>query len=207
MANDLATLRGRLSVAVSDTAFGYWTSAEMDTTVQDAVNNLWPRYGARLSSEASLVTLVADQAWYALPANIAEVDKVFLLDATGKIVMEMPPGTWMTEFNTTGSRILINSDYTSIGTQLRISGLARYNVTTVLIPDDLADLVVAQARAELYRRALGDRMRFKQWATSNQVENVSVNEMVQIINESERKAEELRVRAPRTWRRPVPARV
>jgi hypothetical protein len=208
MANDLPTLKTKLAVALSDPTFGYWTSAEMEGLVTDAVNNLWPRYGQRIHGEDITVALVEGAAFYDLPAGVAEVDSIQWVDGDGQTQDWLPEGTWLPTYDGDGvSSLQINPAYASMGGSLRLGGLRKYNLTTALIPDSLADLVISLARAEAYRRALGDRMRFKQWATTNQIQNVSVNEMLGIINESERKAAELRTNTPRTQRRPVPARV
>lgn len=206
--NDLATLKTKLAVALSDPTFGYWTASEMEDLVRDAVNNLWPRYGQRVSGQSVTIPLVPGTSFYTIPAGVAEIDSIQWVDADGEFQDFLPDGTWLTTFDGDGTNLLqINEAYASLGGTLRLSGLRKYNVTTYLIPDNLVDLVISLARSEAYRRALGDRMRFKQWATTNQIQNVSVNEMLGIINESERKAAEMRATTPRTQRRPVPARV
>jgi hypothetical protein len=208
MANDLATLRTKLAVALSDPTFGYWTSAEMDDLVKDAVNNLWPRYARRVDGMTITIPLVEGTDFYTIPADVKEIDSIQWLDADGVFQDYLPDGSWLPTYDESGTaRLQINESYAALGGSLRLSGLLAYNVTTSLIPDNLVDLVISLARAEAYRRALGDRMRFKQWATTNQIQNVSVNEMLGIINESERKAAELRSNTPRAQRRPVPARV
>lgn len=208
MANDLPTLRTKLAVALSDPTFGYWTSAEMDDLVKDAVNNLWPRYGQRISGQSVTIPLVTGTSFYAIPAGVVEVDSIQWLNADGEFQDYLPEGSWLPTYDGDGANIIqINPSYAALGGSLRLSGLRKYDLTTSLIPDNLVDLVISLARAEAYRRALGDRMRFKQWATTNQIQNVSVNEMLGIINESERKAAEMRQNTPRTQRRPVPARV
>jgi hypothetical protein len=208
LANNLATLKTALAVSLSDPTFGYWTAAEMEGLVTDAVENLWPRYGQRIHGQTVTVVLVPGTSFYTIPAGVAEIDSIQWIDSSGVFQDFLPEGTWFPTFDGDGVNSLqINEAYASQGGTLRLSGLRKYDVTTVLVPDNLVDLVISLARAEAYRRALGDRMRFKQWATTNQIQNVSVNEMLGIINESERKAAELRTNTPRTQRRPVPARV
>lgn len=207
MANDLPTLRTKLAAALSDPTFGYWTSAEMDDMIRDAVNALWPRYGGRIDGMNVTIPLVPGTSFYDLPAGVTEIDTLQWLNADGTLQDYLPAGSWLIHYTDSGtSRLQINEGFAALGGSLRLGGVLRYDLATNLLPDRLVQLVVSLARAEAYRRALGDRMRFKQWATTNQIQNVSVNEMLGIINESERKAAELRANTPRTWRRPVPAR-
>ena len=208
MANDLATLKTKLAVALSDPTFGYWTSAEMEDLIRDAVNDLWPRYGHRIDGMTVSIALVEGTDFYDLPATVQEVDSIQWLDADGAFQDFLPDGSWMIHSTDTGTqRLQINPNFAAMGGSLRLGGILKYDVTTNLIPDDITGVVISSARAEAYRRALGDRMRFKQWATTNQIQNVSVNEMLGVISESERKVAEYMSRHPRTQRRPVPARV
>ncbi len=218
MANDLATLRTKLATALSDPTYGYWTSAEMDDLVKDAIDNLWPRYAQRthgrnnyaLSNIATMSNLtVPDQSWYGIPVSIDEIDHIEMVDSAGAVIDEMPVGTWMAHFaeDGTSDRLQINPAYSNLAYRFRVQGLKRYNLTDALIPNEYIDLVISASRSEAYRRALGDRMRFKQWATTNQIQNVSVTEMLGMIQESERKADQQRSLNGRVWRRPVSARV
>jgi hypothetical protein len=208
VANDLATLRTKLAVALSDPTFGYWSSAEMDDLVKDAVGNLWPRYGRRVDGQSITITLVPGTSFYTIPSTVKEIDSIQWIDSGGVFLDYLPDGTWLPTYDENGTpKLQINPAYADQGGTLRLSGILKYDTATTLIPDDLTDLVMSMARAEAYRRALADRMRFRQWATSNQVSNTSVNEMLGVISESERKAAEWRQTHPRTQRRPVPGRV
>ena len=81
----------------------------------------------------------------------------------------------------------------------------KYDTTTHLIPDDLVQLVLAYSRAEAYRRLAGDRQRFTAWLSRNQTQNISINEMLQMINEAETEARRLKAER-KTWQKPVPGR-
>lgn len=201
MANDLAGLRTRLAEQLSDPAFGYWSSAEMGNLVTDAVNSLYPRFARPMTMQ--VVAAIADEDLYTLPTGMVEVNRVEWLDSSGNMVDEMTPGTW----EVTPGQLHINPNYSLAGWSYRLFGFGRYDVTTNLIPDDFVALVLARARAEAYRRALGDRSNFKQWAARNQVQNISVNELLNMTQEAESMADKLTVTAPKVWRKPVPGRV
>jgi hypothetical protein len=77
---------------------------------------------------------------------------------------------------------------------------------TQYIPDDLVSLVLANARAEAYRRMGADRAAFANWQAANQRQNVSINELYSLITEAESEAMRTDRSVPRVWRRPVPGR-
>jgi hypothetical protein len=74
-----------------------------------------------------------------------------------------------------------------------------------LPPDKAIPLILALARAEALRRMVGDRARFVQWAGSAQA-NVTVNELVLMLNDADREVERLRRTYP-AWEKPVPGRI
>jgi len=78
---------------------------------------------------------------------------------------------------------------------------------TSYIPDDLVSLVLANARAEAYRRMGADRAAFTNWKARNQKQNISVNELYSLITEAESEALRLQRFTPKVWRRPVPGRL
>jgi len=78
---------------------------------------------------------------------------------------------------------------------------------THYVPDDYVSLALAQARAEALRRMADDRSKFEVWLARNQKQNVTVNELLQMVNDADIEMERLRRRLPRTWRRPVPGRL
>jgi hypothetical protein len=88
-------------------------------------------------------------------------------------------------------------------TDITAGTVARY----FLVPDDYVPLVLAQARAEALRRMADDRAKFEVWLARNQKQSVSVNELMQLVNDADIEIERLRQRLPRTWRRPVPGRL
>jgi len=78
---------------------------------------------------------------------------------------------------------------------------------THLIPDDFVPLVLAKARAEAYRRMGSDRVAFENWQARNQKQNVSINELLGLIQEAESEAIRQERAIQPVWRRPVPGRL
>jgi hypothetical protein len=89
---------------------------------------------------------------------------------------------------------------------IRLNGYGRYDGVSNLIPDDYINEIIASARAECYRRVLGDRTRFKAWLSRQQTQNLSVNEALQFLNEAVNTAERLKSEHF-TWAKPIPGRV
>lgn len=88
---------------------------------------------------------------------------------------------------------------------LRLHAHNQYDTTANYIPERLVPLVIARARAEAYRRLAADRQKFKAWLSRNQEQNVTINELLQMINEADNEALVLD-RGQKSWQKPVPAR-
>jgi hypothetical protein len=91
------------------------------------------------------------------------------------------------------------------GGTLRLHAHIQYDTTANYIPDRLIPLIVARARAEAYRRLAADRQKFKAWLSRNQEQNITVNELLQMINEADNEAMVLD-RGQKSWQKPVPGR-
>ena len=214
MANDLAGLQGKLSTALRDIGSGSastWSTAEQQELVTEAVNQLWPRFSRVLDPTATTVTLVASTYFYALPAGVMAVSRVDRVQSDGTELGEIHGRSW----EIVGSPLLataklhvapVYADGDPGGT-LRLNGYGVYDVTSNLIPDILVPLVIARARAEAYRRELARRMNFTDWQTRNQVQNVSITELIHGANDADGEAQRLEARLPRTAQLPVPGRI
>lgn len=208
MANDLAGLNARLTTALSDSAHEAWTSAEKDDLVRDAVADLYPRHARGMDPETSTITLVKDDFFYPLPTGMVEVTSVDHITASGDEAGQVVQGAWSVVGDEWGTLKLRVSPHVvgQLGT-LRLHGWGRYDTATNLIPDHLVPLVLSMARAEAYRRMAGERARFEQWQASSHEQDVTVNELLALIQEAQADAERLRVRTKRSQRRPVPGRL
>ena len=212
MANDLPTLSSKLAQALRDVEHEGWTSLEKDDLIKWSVANLFPRYARYLdpSLAAQKVTLVSGTYWYALPTGVLEVSTLDLISPTADEYGALDGQAWqITGDPYSGSaKIRVSPQIVdNLGGSVRVHGYGRYDTTTNLIPDDFVQLVVANARAEAYRRMGADRARFEQWQARNQKQNISVNELYSLVTEAESEALRLLRFTPRTWRRPVPGRL
>ena len=210
MANDLTTLRERLRQQLSDVDDDTWDAGEKDDLIGWALRRLNYKNPLPLDPEGANqnITLVADDYYYALNAAIMSVEKVELYNEDSDAI------GFITSWQVTGD--IISGDaqiYVApaivegyAGGSLRIYGTGRYDASTNLIPDDYVPAVLAYARAEALRRLITDRARFKQWQVANQVQNISVNELIQMVNEADRNAADEQALLKR-WQLPVMARL
>ena len=208
MSNDLSTLNGFLDTQLVDTTDTVWASAEKNNILTWAVAGLWPRLSVGLNPTDMDVTLETGTYYYDLPDGVMSVSSVEWLDTNDDPQGFLVPGTW----HLSGDPILgtgvihVSPTIADQGGTLYLHGYGRYDVTANYIPDDYVPLVLATARAEAYRRIAGDRVRYKEWQARQQVQNVSVNELVELVNEADREVVRLRSMF-KTWQRPTAARV
>lgn len=206
MANDLATLRSKLATALRDPSFAVWTSAELGDILTLAAAQLYPRVARPISSPIWPLTELEED--YALPAGMLEVSRIDLAEvATDRLLYPLPPGTW--ELNgdvySGSAQLFINRQFSNTDHYFVVHGYGTYDLVTANPPDIYVPFILATARAEAWRVMVGDRARFEEWMTLNQKENVSVNELSQMISQAEAEAERQRARMF-TWRKPKPAR-
>lgn len=152
--------------------------------------------------------MVDAQAEYNLPAGVLEVSRVDVMQSSDdSLLFSLPNGTWEITgdvFDGT-AKLFINSRYSNPSHYLRVHGYGSYDLTTTLPPDIYVPFILATARAEAWRTMISSRARFENWMKLNQKENVSVNELSQMIAQAEQEAERHRARM-KTWRKPKPAR-
>lgn len=215
MANDLETMRARLRDALFDVNDETWNAGEKDDILDMSVRRLSRRLPRPLdpTAAAQTITLVADTYFYAIDAGISNVERVFYINSNADRVGYMESGWEVVGDITTGNgQIHISPATVVAGAKLQLSGVGRYTVTTqtasqtAAIPDDYVPLVLAWARAECYRRLVSDRARFRQWQTSNQVQNISINELLQMIADADSQADD-EWAAVKRWQKPVIGRI
>lgn len=209
MANDLPGLSSALATALNDTSHEAWNSTEKDSLVTWAVADLYPRFARGLDPTASTITLVALTYFYALPTGVVEVDQVDRVTAApaSEEAGPLTQGTWTVVGNEWGTQKLRVAPIIveQLGT-LRLHGFGRYDLTTNLIPDHLVPMVLAMGRVEAYRRLTGERARFLQWQASNHEQDVTINELLALVQEAQAESERMRERLRRSHRHPVPGR-
>jgi hypothetical protein len=209
LSNDLPSLNERLAVALHDPTYGVWGIEELDDLLTDAIARLYPHVSRAINPDlaGSKITLVTQTYFYALPTGFEHVWRVDWIDADGEERGPVAGGTWEVAGDPfVGAKLHVSPTIVEQLGTLRLNGFGRYDPTTNLIPNDVVSLVLALARAEAYRRMGADREQFEQWLSRNQVQNVSVNELLQFVREASADAEGLWRRA-RTMQRPVPGRV
>lgn len=212
MSNNAAGLNAFLDAQLGDTTDTIWPSADKDNVIAWAVAGLWPRisrpFDPEAAASANKVTLVSGTYFYSLPTGMLAVSRIDWLDTSGNEMGSLGNGSWEVTGGPLAStgKLHVSPAIADTGGTLRLHGYGRYDVTTNLIPDDYVPLVLATARAELYRRTAGDRVRYQEWMSRQQVQNVSVNELLQFLSDADRDAARERAKY-RTWQRPVPGRV
>lgn len=208
MANNLATISSKLATALRDTDHETWNSTEKDDLVTWAVANLWggrPQIFRELDPTTTTISLVEGTYFYAAPTGVMSVFALDLYNGTDEYG-RLEGDEWQLVGDPySGMKIRVAPHIARTGHTLRVHGIGRYDVTTNLIPDDFMPLVLAIGRAEAYRRIAGDRARFEQWLSSNQTQNMSVNELLQMIDDAERIAARERA-SVRVQAHPVPGR-
>lgn len=207
MANDLATLRGKLDVQLGDTTNEAWGQAEKEDLVTWALRGLYPRRARNM--EKTIWPLASATEDYAVPAGMREVNRVEWAEvATNHLVVRLPGDVWYVYGDPMAGTLTlwVSRDYTNPDYYLILHGYGIHDFATNQIPDDWVPLVLAKARGEAYRRMAGDRARFEQWLSSNQTQNMSVNELLQLIQDADDDAARLDRMLPRTQRLPVPGR-
>lgn len=208
MANDAATLNGLLDIALRDTSDATWSSDEKDSLITQAVLECPPR---PLLHDEHTATLTTGTYFYTLSPWVKTLSRIDLVDASGVEQGSIPGGLWEIHGDTyTGNaevqiapRVV---DRWGTGATIRYIGYSEYDTSTHLIPTEYVRFVIAHAKAEAYSRMASDRARFKQWANDEQTLNISVNELVQMVNDAQLERDRERARIQR-WRKPMPARL
>lgn len=204
--NDLATLKTKLATALRDPSMEVWEEGELEDLLTWACASMYPKVALPMS--LPVWPLVAGEEDYDLPGGILEVSRIDLCEVdTDSLLYPLPSGTWEIQGDvwSNTARLFVNSRYADAGHYLVVHGYGTYNLSTGTPPDHYVPYIMAAARAEAIRRMLPKRVSFEKWMTLNQKENVSVNELGQMLGMAESQAERELSRL-RTWRKPKPAR-
>ncbi len=210
MSNNAAGLNAKLDTALSDASDKTWSSAEKDDLIAWAVERLYPRHLYTFGPQDYTQAVTAGTYFYDLDPAIMSLTGIELEDSDGNEFGPLEPGTWRIDGDYEGGTAQVHIAPTivdNIGGVIRYAqAYGRFDVTSQLIPDVLVELVLSWASEQALQRVLWDRARYKAWSAQSQQSNVSVNEMLQLINDA--KDTSVRLNAERrTWRKPMPARV
>ena len=222
-------MRQRLRDQLSDQEDETWSAGEKDDTLQWSVRRLNQRLPRPVDPEnefISVIELDPTTYFYAVSAYYTHINAIEWLNANGDEMGYLQTGWEVVGDLVTGfAKLHISPQIAVQGGWLRLHGYGRYTLVTrtsigqegtdgeggpgnddYSIPDDYVPLVMAWARAECYRRLTADRARFVQWQVANQISNVSINELVQMVNDADRQAEDETIFLKR-WQRPVIGRI
>lgn len=215
MAQDTETMRRRLRDALFDVEDETWSAGEKDDIIQLALGKLNQRAPRPLDPTvaAQAITLVSGTYFYAIDSGTTNVENVFYINGSSQRVGYMESG-WevVGDILTGNAKLHVNPTTVEQGGTLQIGGSGPYTITsqstaqTLAPPERYVTYLLAWSRSEAYRRLLSDRARFYQWQNENQIQNVSLNELIQMLNEAERQADNEWV-AIKRWQRPVPGRI
>lgn len=208
MANNLATLNGKLATALRDTTYAVWATGEMDDLITWSVSRLWPRFARPILPSSASITLVADTTYYNLPSGVLTASRADYYDSDSNEIGPISGRHWeIVGDPLTGSgQLHIANALTQNAGSLKLHGYGRYDTSTNLIPDEVVPLVLARARGEAYRRVAASRSKYEEWLTHNQMNDTSVNELILLINEADSETNKLEKQF-KTWQKPVAGRV
>jgi hypothetical protein len=208
-------MRARLRDQLNDTEDETWNAGEKDEILTWAVRRLNQRLNRPLDPEGTgqQITLVDEDYFYAIDSGITHVSRVDWVDSLSQERSDIAGG-WevVGDLMAGNAKLHVSPTIVSAGGTLRLTAYGRYTLVTqsadqtAAIPDDYIMLVLSIARAEAYRRLAANRARFEQWQVANQVQNISVNELLQMIGDADSQAEDEWVGLKR-WQKPVVGRI
>lgn len=171
----------------SDNRFG--TTAQRNYAIQEALRRLWPRMG-RLTREN--VTVVDDQYDYTL-TTVRDVVRVEQYDEDGLFISDLRGNwrSWWDEEDATPVVRLHLVDELDTDTSLKVVGYAPYTVPASggasldLQPED-EWVIIAGARALLYRRLLNQFVVFERHANENRSTSLTPDQILGMVAAAER---------------------
>lgn len=205
MANDIATLRPRLSVSLRDSDMEVWGEDELTDLLLTAAAQLYPKVARAIS--APIFPLVEEQEDYVLPDGVLEISRVDVARVSDDTLLHhLASGTWEIYGDpfSVDARLFVNRRYSNPDHYYVVHGYGTYDLVVSLPPDQYVPFILASAQAEAIRTMVPKRAAFDKWMKLNQKESMSVNELSQMLSTAEAKAERELARI-KTWRKPKPA--
>jgi hypothetical protein len=186
----------------SDDRFG--TTAQRNFALQDAIRQLWPRM-ARLTRES--VTVVEDQLDYAL-TTVRDVVLLEQYDEDGMFLSNLANNyrSWWDEEDATPVVRLHLVAPLDTTTSLKVLGYAPYSVPSSSPPSSSGSvdlqpedewIIVAGARALLYRRLLNAFVVFERHENENRRTSLSADQIIALAEQAERKFQNALALRPR----------
>jgi hypothetical protein len=197
----------------SDADLSFGSDATRNFYLQNAIRKLWPVCG-RLTSES--VTTVANQSTYTL-STIEDIERIEVLDPSSALRVQGTVRSWQIVREETADpptlRLLIPT--MAAGLTLRVMGYIPYTVPassppsgsgSVDFPARMAHVVVTGARAEAYRAKLNQFANFAAFANENRQNVLQPAEILELLRETTREFERLKVDHRRDFAAPKRAR-
>lgn len=215
MSNDLATLNSKLAAALRDPTYVTWTSSEMNDLVTWAVARLYPRFRQANDPSATTIALIPIPTdgtpttfVYAIPGTVRDVYRVDQIDSSGNYFGEIGHLAWQItgDYDLGTAKLRLGEMPMEVNGTVQLYGWLPFDTSSHYIPDRLVPLVISLARAEGYRRMGSSREQFKAWMAHNQMQNVTVNELLELIREAQNQAVNDWKMTERTISAPVPGR-
>ena len=207
MANDLATLKTAIALKLRDSTNAIWSANEFGDLLTWACARLYPRISTPVIEDVALV----DSTDHYTLTDVADISRVDIIDPNSspanQLVMQLNGGTWEwrpTAPNEAGGTLYINPQFASASWKARVIGYAPYDLVTNLPGDRFVQTILGIAAAEAIRRMVTDRAKFKTWATFAQEQNISMTEMIAMVNEGDNDYRQM-LGEMKVWRRPKPA--
>lgn len=210
----LETMRQRLRDELFDADDDTWNAGEKDDILQMAVRQMQRRAARPIDPEdaAASITLVSEDYFYDIDSSFIQIDRVFYIDSNSDEIGYMVSG-WevVGDLLSGNAKLHVSPTTVEAGGTLRLHGWGRYTLTTQsasqtnAILEEHVPYILSWSKARAFRRLVADRARFRQWQNSNQVQNISVNELMQIVNNAEQEAADEWVNFKR-WQKPTVGR-
>lgn len=118
-----------------------WTTADLDQHLTDAIRSLYPVHGFLVTGDVATDSGTQE---YAVPASMARVSRIELLDADGAYLSSVT--NWRP---TSGGKVVVKPRLAD-GYTLRFTGWQAFNVNASDLPVDLEDVVAMLAAANAY---------------------------------------------------------
>jgi hypothetical protein len=211
----LEAVRDELESALFDSGNATWSTTELDYFLQRAVTRLALRAPKPVATDASAatITLVSETYYYSIDSSIIQVDAVMYENSDEDLIGYMQSG-WEISGDLWAGTAKLHVSPTTVeqGGKLYIRGWQKYDLVaaasdqTNAITVEHVPYVVAASRVEAYDQLLSDRARFYQWQNENQVQNISVNELVQMRAEAEQ-TRDYEWSLLKRWQRPTIGRI